>query len=456
MQDRHCQSLTYITGHVQDSSITSSHDVSQTDPAPDDEHITERTWPIATTAGNVAPPHNDELNDHQHHYRHHQLKRGRLQGIVNNLRGFHGEIMAMQEAPGVVAVCKRFNAPGPMPAAAPAFTPQHTGNRQIGIFPADETVINSDEPPCPSLAADTNVVPNAQRSSTADRNGSSTQDAAQRHDHCDVLVEVDVVAAGGSAWIEVKNQERFGLESVHWCGAAGRGKGLQQQVADLLYVASYPANHRSWQPPQVVIYFPSGVADDVAAQIRHMGAHVAVGPGDQATTMHTAGQRPQWHNGRHNCTMQNCNLLLQHVCLAWYCEALRKLVENLLLTCMCNLSLCLFPCLSPHAASGAPACLLFTGSLPGLRPPPPPAVTNLDVTTLCALVSEVSYADPHSAVMTEWAAQTTHWQVGSHTGVVSLSLLLVCCLKRLTNSCWVYKCWLGMGIQQCVAFCLQC
>jgi hypothetical protein len=36
-----------------------------------------------------------------------------MQGIVNNLRGFHGELMALHEAPGVVAVCKKFTSEPP-------------------------------------------------------------------------------------------------------------------------------------------------------------------------------------------------------------------------------------------------------------------------------------------------------------------------------------------------------
>ncbi|KAF6260978.1 hypothetical protein COO60DRAFT_831006 [Scenedesmus sp. NREL 46B-D3] len=41
------------------------------------------------------------------------LTESRLQGIINNLRGFHGELMALHEAPGVVAVCKKFTTEPP-------------------------------------------------------------------------------------------------------------------------------------------------------------------------------------------------------------------------------------------------------------------------------------------------------------------------------------------------------
>lgn len=52
---------------------------------------------------------------------------------------------------------------------------------------------------------------------------------------------------------------------------------------------------------------------------------------------------------------------------------------------------------------------------PALLPPMPPgpSVTNLDVTTLCALVSEVSHADPKGPELQSWAQRVTHWQVST-------------------------------------------
>jgi hypothetical protein len=40
-------------------------------------------------------------------------------------------------------------------------------------------------------------------------------------------VEVDVVGHGGCCWVEVKHQEVFGTDSVHWkvCGCVGVGNG---------------------------------------------------------------------------------------------------------------------------------------------------------------------------------------------------------------------------------------
>ena len=58
------------------------------------------------------------------------------------------------------------------------------------------------------------------------------------------------------------------------------------------------------------------------------------------------------------------------------------------------------------------------GSLAHLPPEPPlPAVTNLDVTAMCALVSEVSYY--HDApeggelqqVLDAWSTKNVHWKV---------------------------------------------
>ena len=54
---------------------------------------------------------------------------------------------------------------------------------------------------------------------------------------------------------------------------------------------------------------------------------------------------------------------------------------------------------------------------PALLPPMPPDPTavNLDVTTLCALVSEVSNGDPRRPELQQWAQRVVHWQVGCKT-----------------------------------------
>ncbi|MEW5297736.1 MAG: hypothetical protein WDW36_000921 [Sanguina aurantia] len=88
-------------------------------------------------------------------------------------------------------------------------------------------------------------------------------------------VEADVVANDGCTWIEVKNQESFGLGSSHFTGGA---RGLWQQAQDLMEAAAWPVNHRRGRPPAVVLFFPSGAAPEVAAQLRSLGVHVLVGP----------------------------------------------------------------------------------------------------------------------------------------------------------------------------------
>ena len=44
-------------------------------------------------------------------------------------------------------------------------------------------------------------------------------------------------------------------------------------------------------------------------------------------------------------------------------------------------------------------------------PPPEPGAVNLDVTTLCAMVSEVCNSDVRHPDIQQWAARVTHWQV---------------------------------------------
>lgn len=45
------------------------------------------------------------------------------------------------------------------------------------------------------------------------------------------------------------------------------------------------------------------------------------------------------------------------------------------------------------------------------EPQAAPQRTNLDVTTLCAMCSEVTNGGLRSKEVQEWAAQTSHWQV---------------------------------------------
>lgn len=70
-------------------------------------------------------------------------------------------------------------------------------------------------------------------------------------------VEVDVVADRGLSWIEVKNQELFGVASAHFKGGS-HTKGLEEQVQRLLAVAADPCNHRQGLAPQVGLLLAAG------------------------------------------------------------------------------------------------------------------------------------------------------------------------------------------------------
>lgn len=70
-----------------------------------------------------------------------------------------------------------------------------------------------------------------------------------------------------------------------------------------------------------------------------------------------------------------------------------------------------YACLMPHGRA------IAAESLRSLPPPPPaPASTNLDVTTMCALVSELSHGGAHDPHVEQWAQRTVHWVVGDGDG----------------------------------------
>eukprot|EP00210_Caulerpa_lentillifera_P008694 g8293.t1 len=56
----------------------------------------------------------------------------------------------------------------------------------------------------------------------------------------------------------------------------------------------------------------------------------------------------------------------------------------------------------------------ITGDLENLKQipaaPGDPEIVNLDVTTLCALVSEVSHSGPRNSLVIQWAKKVSHWQ----------------------------------------------
>ncbi|KAK9834617.1 hypothetical protein WJX74_005807 [Apatococcus lobatus] len=149
----------------------------------------------------------------------------------------------------------------------------------------------------------------------------------------EAAAEVDVIAQGGSIWIEVKCHENVNVRSASWTGGGTR-KGIQQQAEQLMAVAQAPCNHVLWQPPSVLFHFMSHLDQGIAAELRAMGATVT-GPGP-----------------------------------------------------------------------------LDAGLLPAA--PLPPAATNLDVTTLCGLVSEASHCRHGDGstvdAVQQWAACVSHWQ----------------------------------------------
>ena len=137
------------------------------------------------------------------------------------------------------------------------------------------------------------------------------------------------------------------MESVHWVGTA-TVKGLRRQAEELLQASRCECNLRRWRPPVVVIFFPSKVDPDVRSRLEDMGVHVASGPGESM-------QICKWD--------QSC---------AW------NTVSDLLLT-------------ESNAHSLRPSTALHCLDSLSLLPPPPElkSVANLDVTTLCAMCSEV-------------------------------------------------------------------
>ncbi|KAG2494085.1 hypothetical protein HYH03_007725 [Edaphochlamys debaryana] len=340
----------------------------------------------------------------------------RVQGIINNLRGFQGELLATQLAPGVVGVLRRFTAdvtlppPGPpgargaqaraqaqattaaagdggeagaaaaVSAAEVAAAAAQVGRKRphsaeappggsggAGVDgsadagPPPAAAAGADGAPCPAAGGGDTTGAGAggdgggvvgAAGGAADGGGPSAKGPkgggkggcgggkggggggkggggggrpAER-----VCVEVDVVAQGGHCWVEVKNQERFGTESVHWTGAARHVKGLRRQAQELVAVAAAPQHQRRWRAPAVVLFFPQpgGAGADVEAELRAMGVHVAVGP-----------------------------------------DALSRLPP----------------------------------------PPPPPAATCLDVTAMCGLVSYMSHGGAYDTGVEAWAQRTVHW-----------------------------------------------
>ncbi|EFJ51579.1 hypothetical protein VOLCADRAFT_87742 [Volvox carteri f. nagariensis] len=208
----------------------------------------------------------------------------RVQGIINNLRGFKGELLAAQTAPGVVGVLRRFQArvvlppeaapPSSTAATRPADGPQG-GDRSDGIVCAVAAAVGQKR-----LLAD---VAGGSPGGGGGRGEGRREEVLAAEGPSAAATSAAAETEEGHCWIEVKNQEMFGLESVHWTGAARHVKGLRRQLEELLAVAAAPQHARRWRAPRVVLFFPSGVHRNVRQQLEARGAYVAVGP--DVTTM---------------------------------------------------------------------------------------------------------------------------------------------------------------------------
>jgi len=292
----------------------------------------------------------------------------KVQGIINNIRGLVSELQAMHEAPGVVAVQKKFRGPGGslaggLRAAAAPSSPSSTANiqqqqQQQHIEEAGGAATTSPAAGSPASRAD------------ADARAPAPPLAAAAA-AAPASVEVDVVAHNGMTWIESKGVQVFGLGSNRWGGT----QGLKQQVAAMLAVAAAPGCAVRYRAPRVVVYCPLGADADVVAELEGMGATVAVGIGEGfcgGLGLGLRARRRGWDESS-----------------LWFV-------------------------LDAQLQSALPLCpLLTTGSLANLpEPHPPPSCTNLDTTTLCALVSEVSHRPASDPVLERWGGRTAHWQVG--------------------------------------------
>ena len=209
-------------------------------------------------------------------------------------------------------------------------------------------------------------------------------------------VEVDVVCERGATWIEVKAHRPFSTASAHWDGGgSGGGGGVRAQAVALLAAAADPRNRAAgFRAPRVAVLFPRGVDPSVAAALEDMGAIVLGqrrGLGVPAAAAATGQDGTGDGDGDGDGDEDEDDDEIEAACLA------------------------------------------AVASLPPLPPSPYPPAVNLDVTALCALVSEVSWsaAAPAPAAGTEtgasaaaaklaaavetaaaldrWASRTSHW-----------------------------------------------
>lgn len=69
-----------------------------------------------------------------------------------------------------------------------------------------------------------------------------------------------------------------------------------------------------------------------------------------------------------------------------------------------------------------PSCL---HGIPG--PPEPPMLANIDVTSMCALVSEVSHGRGESALVRQWAERVDHWKECLEVNQKKEPEIVLCC-----------------------------
>ena len=81
----------------------------------------------------------------------------------------------------------------------------------------------------------------------------------------------------------------------------------------------------------------------------------------------------------------------------------------------------------------------------GLLPPLPPAssTVNLDVTALCALVSEISNGNPQRPELREWASRVVHWQVFMQNRSHFIVEALLGCSHKL------FLCYFALPLEKC-------
>lgn len=206
---------------------------------------------------------------------HSSASQAQLQGILNNLRGFSGELLTAAIAPGVTAVRQRFSRPPPITqhsTATPLHAAEHhtttcgTGCGSSTCNAAAESCSATRECPAPEsgpssstthadlrqpcLTIDTSSACSCPATaSTAIHSNSTVPLHIPPHSAAALArvpqppvnvkaskgssrsVEVDVVANDGCTWIEVKNQESFGLGSSHFTGTACLFSGRKARLA---------------------------------------------------------------------------------------------------------------------------------------------------------------------------------------------------------------------------------